>query len=100
MLFVFAALTVTAAIWVITAPQSPQDPTYGQVQSAHRVGFHPVKRLVFVALAVDAIIWGSTAGTLRPSAHEHHLAVKDVSLAPAWPMTEPVAAPDLSVHVG
>jgi hypothetical protein len=55
-----------------------------------------MKRFVFAALAVNAIIWGSTAGTLRQPAQEH-LAVKDVSAA--WSMIEPVAAPDLSVHV-
>jgi hypothetical protein len=55
-----------------------------------------VKRFVFAALAVNAIIWGSAAGTLRQSPQEH-LAMKDVSAA--WSMTEPMAAPDLSIHV-
>jgi hypothetical protein len=55
-----------------------------------------VKRLVLAALAVNAIIWDSTAGTVRPSTHERP-AMKDVPAA--WSMTEPVAAPDLSVHV-
>ena len=54
-----------------------------------------MKRFVFAALAVNAIIWGSMAGILRQPAER--LAVKDVSAA--WSMTEPVAAPDLSIHV-
>ena len=55
-----------------------------------------MKRLVLTALAVNAIIWAATAGAVRPPAHERP-AMKDVSVA--WSMTEPVAAPDLSVHV-
>jgi hypothetical protein len=30
-MFVFAALAVTAAIWVITEPQSPQDPAMDEI---------------------------------------------------------------------
>ena len=56
-----------------------------------------MKRFVFAALAVNAIIWGSMAGILRQPAQER-LAVNDVSAARS--MTEPVAAPDLSIHVG
>ena len=55
-----------------------------------------MKRLVFAARAVNAIIWAATAGAVRPSTHERP-AMKDVSAA--WSMTELVAAPDLSVHV-
>jgi hypothetical protein len=55
-----------------------------------------VKRFVFAALAVNAIIWAAAAGTVRPSTHERP-AMRDVRTA--WSMTEPVAAPDLSVHV-
>jgi hypothetical protein len=41
-LFVFAALTaVAAAIWVITAPQSPQDPTMDEVSQLIALGFIP-----------------------------------------------------------
>ena len=41
-LFVFAALTtVAAAIWVITAPQSPQDPTMDEFSRLIALGFIP-----------------------------------------------------------
>jgi hypothetical protein len=30
-MFVFAALAVTAAIWVITEPQPPRDPTMDEI---------------------------------------------------------------------
>ena len=41
-LFIFAALTaVAAAIWVITAPQSPQDPTMDEVSQLIALGFLP-----------------------------------------------------------
>jgi hypothetical protein len=41
-LFVFAALTaVAAAIWVITAPRSPQDPTMDEVSRLIVLGFIP-----------------------------------------------------------
>jgi hypothetical protein len=40
-LFVFAALTVAAAIWVITAPQSPQDPTMDEFSQLIVLGFIP-----------------------------------------------------------
>jgi hypothetical protein len=40
MLVVFAALTA-AAIWVITAPQSPQDPTMGEFSQLIVLGFVP-----------------------------------------------------------
>jgi hypothetical protein len=53
-----------------------------------------VKRLVFAALAINAIIWG--AGTVRQLAHEYQV-VKDT--AAAWSITESVTAPDLSIHV-
>jgi hypothetical protein len=46
-----------------------------------------MRTFVFAALAVNAIIWGSAAG----------LATKEVPAA--WSMTEPVAAPDLSISV-
>ena len=35
-----------------------------------------MKRLVLAVLAVNAIIWAATAGTVRPSAHERP-AMKD-----------------------
>jgi hypothetical protein len=42
MLSVFAALTVIAAIWVITAPQYPQDPTMDEFsQLIASLGFIP-----------------------------------------------------------
>ena len=41
-LFIFAALTaVAAAIWVITAPQSPQDPTMDEFSRLIALGFIP-----------------------------------------------------------
>jgi hypothetical protein len=40
-LFVIAALTVTAAIWVITAPPSPQDPTMDEFSQLIALGFIP-----------------------------------------------------------
>jgi hypothetical protein len=41
-LFVLAALTaVAAAIWVITTPQSPQDPTMDEVSQLIALGFIP-----------------------------------------------------------
>jgi hypothetical protein len=41
-LFIFTALTaVAAAIWVITAPQSPQDPTMDEVSQLIALGFIP-----------------------------------------------------------
>jgi hypothetical protein len=55
-----------------------------------------MKRLVFATLAVNAIVWGSAAGTLRQPTQAHP-AMKDVPAA--WSMTEPVAAPDPSVNV-
>ena len=55
-----------------------------------------MKRFVLAAVAANVIIWASAAGTLRPSTPERP-AMKDVSAARS--MTEPVAAPDLSVHV-
>jgi hypothetical protein len=39
-LFIFAALTA-AAIWVITAPQSPQDPTMDEFSQLIALGFIP-----------------------------------------------------------
>jgi hypothetical protein len=38
---VFAALTVTAAIWVITAPPSPQAPTMDEFSQLTALGFIP-----------------------------------------------------------
>ena len=40
-LFVFAALTAAAAIWVITAPRSPLDPTMDEISQLIAVGFIP-----------------------------------------------------------
>jgi hypothetical protein len=40
-MFVFAALTVTAIIWTITAPQSPQDPTLDEISHLIVLGFVP-----------------------------------------------------------
>jgi hypothetical protein len=41
-LFIFAALTaIAAAIWVVTAPQSPQDPTMDEVSQLIALGFIP-----------------------------------------------------------
>ena len=40
-LFVFAALTAAAAVWVITAPQSPQDPTMDELSQLIALGFIP-----------------------------------------------------------
>jgi hypothetical protein len=40
-LFVFAALTVTVFIWVITEPQSPQDLTMDEISQLIALGFVP-----------------------------------------------------------
>jgi hypothetical protein len=40
-LFVFAALTATAVIWVITAPPSPQDLTMDEISQLIVLGFVP-----------------------------------------------------------
>jgi hypothetical protein len=40
-MFVFAALTVTAVIWAITAPQSPQDLTMDEISQLVVLGFVP-----------------------------------------------------------
>jgi hypothetical protein len=40
-LFILAALTVTAAIWAITTPQSPQDPTMDEFSQLIALGFIP-----------------------------------------------------------
>jgi hypothetical protein len=40
-MFVFAALTVTAVIWAITAPQSPQDLTMDEISQLIVSGFVP-----------------------------------------------------------
>jgi hypothetical protein len=41
-LFIFAALTAAAAaIWVITAPRSPLDPTMDEISQLIAVGFIP-----------------------------------------------------------
>jgi hypothetical protein len=55
-----------------------------------------MRTFVFAALAVNAIIWGSAAGALRQPTQER-LATKEVQAA--WSVTEPVAAPDLSISV-
>ena len=41
MMFVFAVLTVTAVIWAITAPQSPQDLTMDEISQLVVLGFVP-----------------------------------------------------------
>jgi hypothetical protein len=41
MMFVFAALTVTAAIWAITAPPSPEDLTTDEISHLIVLGFVP-----------------------------------------------------------
>ncbi len=41
MIFVFAALTVTAAFWAVTAPQSPNDPTTDEIIHLVALGFVP-----------------------------------------------------------
>jgi hypothetical protein len=40
-MFVFAVLTVTAVIWAITAPQSPQDLTMDEISQLVVLGFVP-----------------------------------------------------------
>jgi hypothetical protein len=40
-MFVFAALTVTAAIWAITAPQSPEDLTMNEFSDLIVLGVVP-----------------------------------------------------------
>ena len=55
-----------------------------------------MRKFVFAALAVNAIIWGSAAGTLRQSAEEH-LTIAEAAAARS--MAESVAAPDPSVSV-
>jgi hypothetical protein len=40
-MIVFAALTVTAAIWAITAPQSPEDLTMDEISQLIGLGFVP-----------------------------------------------------------
>jgi hypothetical protein len=40
-MIVFAALTVTAFIWAITAPQSPQDLTTNEISQLIVLGFVP-----------------------------------------------------------
>jgi hypothetical protein len=40
-MFVFAALTVAAAIWAITAPPSPEDPTMDEFSHLIVPGFVP-----------------------------------------------------------
>ena len=41
MIFVFAALTVIAAFWAVTAPQSPNDPTTDEIIHLVALGFVP-----------------------------------------------------------
>jgi hypothetical protein len=40
-MFVLAALTVTAVIWAITAPQAPEDLTTDEIIQLVAVGFVP-----------------------------------------------------------
>jgi hypothetical protein len=40
-MFVFAALTVTAFIWAITEPQTPQDLTANEISQLVVLGFVP-----------------------------------------------------------
>ena len=40
-MFIFTALAVTAAIWVITEPQSPQDPAMDEITPFIGVGLIP-----------------------------------------------------------
>ena len=40
-MFVFASLTVAAAIWAIMAPRSPQDPTMDEIGHLIVLGFVP-----------------------------------------------------------
>jgi hypothetical protein len=40
-MFVFAALTVTAFLWAITEPQSPQDLTRDEISQLIVLGFVP-----------------------------------------------------------
>jgi hypothetical protein len=40
-MFVFAAVIVAAAIWAITAPQSPQDLTMDEISQLIALGFVP-----------------------------------------------------------
>ena len=41
MMFVFAALTVAAFIWAVTAPKSPQDLTVDEMSQFIVLGFVP-----------------------------------------------------------
>jgi hypothetical protein len=41
MIFAFAALTVTAAIWAIAAPQSTEDLTMDEISQLIVLGFVP-----------------------------------------------------------
>jgi hypothetical protein len=61
-----------------------------------RLGAERDEKVTWCEAFHNAIKCGSAAGTLRQSVKEH-LAVKEVSAA--WSITEPLAAPDLSVHV-
>jgi hypothetical protein len=40
-MFVFAALTVTAFIWAVTEPQSPQDVALDEISQVSVLGFVP-----------------------------------------------------------
>jgi hypothetical protein len=40
-IFVFAALTVTAAVWAVTTPASPEDLTVDEVSHLIVLGFVP-----------------------------------------------------------
>jgi hypothetical protein len=41
MIFIIAAALTAATIWVITAPQSPQDPTMDEFSQLIALGFIP-----------------------------------------------------------
>jgi hypothetical protein len=55
-----------------------------------------MRRFAFTALAFTAVVWGSAAGALRQAPQEHPT-MKEVSAA--RPMTEIMAASDLSISV-
>jgi hypothetical protein len=40
-MFIFAALTVTALIWAVTGPRSPQDLTVDEISHLIVLGFVP-----------------------------------------------------------
>lgn len=74
-MFVFAALTVSAVIWAITAPQSSQDSDGGRDQSAHRVGFRPMRHSQQEQLAMEA------------TGPESGWSITETGAAPGWSIT-------------